>query len=110
MNRKHLRLFFGQVLSLSPPHRGVPEAQGPHVRRLVDVAQVHQHEGANQGRHAFQVEGAEGVPFGDDDQDIGAFGGGVGVGAEVDAGKEAARLRRPRKSGFRGSDPPPSRG
>ena len=78
--------------SLGPPYRGVPEPKGPDVLGLVDVAQVHQHRGAHQGTDALQVEGAEGVPFGDDDQDVGALGGGVGVGAEVDAGQEVAGL------------------
>ena len=58
---------------LGPPHRGVPESQGPHIRGLVDVAQVHQHGGAHQAADALQVQGAKLVPFVDDHQNVGAL-------------------------------------
>ena len=80
-----------RLLALGPPHRGVAEAQGPYVRRHVDLAQVHQHGSAHQAKDALQVEGAELVLFGDYDQDIGAVGVG---GSKVQISQPAPRLAR----------------
>src|SRR5580700_5160112 len=62
------------------------EAGGAHLLRPVDVAQIDDERPVEELPHPPEVEGAERVPFGDQDQRVGAFHGFVGIGAVVDLG------------------------
>jgi hypothetical protein len=49
------------------------------------VAQIHQRGPLHHALEAFEVEGVELLPFGDDDEGVGAFGAGIGTLTEFDA-------------------------
>jgi hypothetical protein len=51
----------------------------------IDVAQIDHHRRAQRSLDAAKVEGAERVPFGDDDQRVGALEAGIGAAGEFDA-------------------------
>jgi len=55
-----------------------------HLGGLVDVAQVDDDRSLHQQLDTVEVQGPELVPFGQDDQGVGALGGFVGAGLEVD--------------------------
>jgi hypothetical protein len=67
------------------------------ILRAVDVAQVDQHRLLHRGPAALEIERAELLPFGDDDEGIGAVGAGIGAVAEFDPAElppsAAANLR-----------------
>ena len=81
----------------------VAEAERAHRLQRIDVAQVDHHRLAQGGFYPRKVEGAERVPFGDDDQRVGAFEAGVGAAGEFDAGQQ--RLGRFGAFGIEGDDP-----
>ena len=62
------------------------------VGTVVDVAQINEDLAAEQAGDAVEVERPELVPFGDNDQDIGALGCRIGVLGELDAGEDLLRL------------------
>jgi len=63
------------------PDAGITVAGGLCFLRGIDIAQVDEDGLVEQGFHSCQVEAAELVPFGDDDEGVGALGGFVFVAA-----------------------------
>ncbi len=80
----------------------VDEALGGDPLRLVEVAQVDHQRRREPRLELREVEGAELIPLGRDDDPVGALGGLVGVRAEGDRRQE--RLRRGHRRGVEGAD------
>src|SRR5580692_3734574 len=79
-----------------PPLARPPDAvirEPLELFRPVDVAQVDQHRLLHHALEAVEIEGAELLPFGDDDEGVGAFRAGIGALAEFDSRKHLPGLR-----------------
>src|SRR5215471_2927824 len=59
------------------------------------VAQINKHGLPHHALEALEVEGAKLLPFGDDDERVGAFGAGIGTVAECDACEHLPGLLHP---------------
>ncbi len=94
MERASLPCKAGRLTRLAGgPPRPIAEAALGHIGRLVDVAEVHHDRRFQQFLHPVEVDGAELVPFRDENHRIGAVDGVVGPIAELDLGEHLARPR-----------------
>ena len=66
------RLRLAVTANLRPADAGIGEARLRHFFRPIDITQIDDDGFGERCFQLLQVEGAEGVPFGEDDQDISA--------------------------------------
>src|SRR5579863_9011118 len=70
------------------PDRDVAELRPLHLVGAVDVAQIDDHRARHYALEPSQIERAELLPFGGDDDGIGAVGGGIGAVAIFNGGQK----------------------
>src|SRR5947209_19057976 len=89
---KWMYLFRARALDLPPSHSEVAQPHLLGLSPVVDVAQVNENLAAHCRSDPVEVERAELVPLGDDDQRIGAIRRRIGVLGKLDTGEDLLGL------------------